>query len=633
MSSGLMGVGRSALMAAYAQLQTTGHNIANAATPGFSRQEAVNVTAGADFTGAGYIGRGVNVGEVRRRYDRFVADEVAAGTAAASADQARAAQVERLESLFADPEAGVGAAFDAFNSALADVADRPTDLAARTVALSRADGLAARVRELDAGVSEVGATIEGRLQQGVRSANDAFTRLAHLNEQMMTATAAGRAPNDLLDTRDALLGQINQSLRATFHVAENGTVNVFSAGGQGLVVGTRAARLSMQPDATDATRSQVTLQADGASIPMSAASLAGGELSGLLRARDDDLAAVRARVGQMAGAVAGAFNRQQQAGVDLRGAPGEALFATGAPQAAAAAINQGSAAFSVSVSDASRLKASDYRIDFDGASYRVTRLADDQEVAAFAPPAAGAPIRLDSEGLALKLDSGTSTAGDRFAVRSASVLAAGLQRTLRAPEGLAAAVSMVPQVGASNAGSVQVQAFSADPAATGASASLAVRFSSPTTYDVPGATPPVAGAAYTPGQPIRLAGWSMTLAGTPVAGDTVTVLKTAVPATDNRNARELVALSRAPLVDGSSVTDAYGAAIAEVGARSQSAQATGALSQRLLDAAQAARADVSGVNLDEEAARLLQHQQAYQAAAKVIQTAQSMFDSLLQTMN
>ena len=72
--SGLLGIGQSALLAAYAQLQTTGHNIANAATPGYSVQQVSLATSIPSGTGGGYIGSGVDVVTVERRYDRFLAE-------------------------------------------------------------------------------------------------------------------------------------------------------------------------------------------------------------------------------------------------------------------------------------------------------------------------------------------------------------------------------------------------------------------------------------------------------------------------------------------------------------------------------------------------------------------------------
>jgi flagellar hook-associated protein 1 FlgK len=123
----------------------------------------------------------------------------------------------------------------------------------------------------------------------------------------------------------------------------------------------------------------------------------------------------------------------------------------------------------------------------------------------------------------------------------------------------------------------------------------------------------------------------------PAAGDGVDVAPTADPATSNGNALALAALRDLRLVGrrddggGETITDAYASAMANIGVRVQSARTAAEISASVAGAAEERRATQSGVNLDEEAARLIQFQQAYQAAAKVLQVAQSVFDTLLAT--
>ena len=162
-------------------------------------------------------------------------------------------------------------------------------------------------------------------------------------------------------------------------------------------------------------------------------------------------------------------------------------------------------------------------------------------------------------------------------------------------------------------------------------AAVSIQFTSPTTFNVTGTgTGNPTGVAYTPGMTLNYNGWQMTLKGTPATNDTISVSATQNPAVDNRNARAMVGIADRLLVGGQRAVDAYGDLTADVGIRTQSAQSSLALSSRTLEDAQAARSEISGVNLDEEAARLLQYQQAYQAAAKLIATAQTVFDTLLQ---
>lgn len=630
--AGLLSVGSSALLAAYTQLQTSGHNIANASTPGYNRQEVILASGGADFTGAGFVGRGVDVADVRRRYDGFVAAAVQANGAIVAADEARASQLGRLDQLFAESSAGIGAAYDDMQLALSDVVNRPADPSPRAVFLARAQTLSDRVGAVQASLEDVGATIEGRIEQGVTAVNDVLQRLARLNGEISTSAGALVQPNDLLDERDRLVETINGTLRATAYIAADGSANVFASGGQALVTSTRAASLALRQDPVDASKSQVLLRTDGATIPMDTATLGGGSLQGLLTARDQDLASVRARIGQLAAGIAQAYNGQQALGVDRNGAPGKPLFSIGAPVASPASTNAGSGTITATVQDPAALAAGDLRVTWTGSAYDVVRLPDGSSAGSFAtlPAAPGATI----DGLSVSV-TGTPAAGDTFLVKSGSVMATGFARRALSPDQLASASPLAPTIGAGAAGSARVSEFAmAAPAGSPLPGPVTLTFTGPGTFDVGGLPGgPLTGLPYESGKPLpTLPGtaWRLTLSGTPAAGDSVVIGANASPATDNRNARAMAQLSTTGAVGGATISDAYGALVADVGTRAQSAQTAQAMSQQLLENAKSTRAQVSGVNLDEEAARLLQFQQAYQAAAKVIQAAQSMFDTLLQ---
>ncbi len=539
--SGLFNIGTSALRAAYVQLQTTGNNIANADTPGYSRQRVEQATTSQYFSGSGFIGRGVDVITVSRLYDRFLAARVQSGTAAAAGDAARASQLEQLENLIGTQSGGIGAALDAFRMSLADLVNQPADLSTRTVAVGRAQALAERFRSMSSGIEEIGRSVEARLADGIGALNSLLRQVSSLNQEIARVHGSGHTPNDLLDQRDALVEQVNGLVRVSTTQNADGSINLIGAGGHGLLVGNSVATLSLQPDPLDPTRSRPVLETSGQAVPLSSSLLGGGELGGLLRFRDDDLAAARYGLGQLAGAVAGAYNATHALGVDANGDPGGDLFAVGASQVDAAAGNTGAAAFTVSITDAKLLAASDYRIDWDGSQYSITRLSDGQQTAV-----AGWPATID--GLQFDLDpaAGVPATGDRFLVRSASMMAGGFAAVLGSAQQLATGLAGV-----------------ADPAA------------------------------------------------------------------DNRNARALVGLGDLGLVQGRRFTDAWAAVLADTGQRSQVAAGSAQLSAAVLADARSALGEVSGVNLDEEAARLLQYQQSYQAAAKVIATAQTVFDTLL----
>jgi flagellar hook-associated protein 1 FlgK len=159
--------------------------------------------------------------------------------------------------------------------------------------------------------------------------------------------------------------------------------------------------------------------------------------------------------------------------------------------------------------------------------------------------------------------------------------------------------------------------------------------------DSTGALPTVNGTgSFVAGQPIGLNGWELDLNGVPNAADSLVIARTAFPAGDNGNANALLGLRDSAIVGqqdlgggivapGMNVTDAYAAALGTIGIRVQGGAAAAEQSAAIAADASTAVSEKSGVNLDEEAARLIQFQQSYQAAAKMLQIAQSLFDNLL----
>jgi flagellar hook-associated protein 1 FlgK len=621
--SDLMRIGSSAMNAAYAQLQTTGQNIANAATPGYVRREVVLQEAG-DNSPQGWTGRGVDAVAVRRIYDEFLVRESVATRAGAAQDAARGESLARLDRLFADGEGGLGAGFDDLVASFNDLSAKPADPSARSAVLARADAFASRAAVLDGRLVELRDAAQGQLQAEVQKANDTLASLALVNKRIGEARGASGEPNALLDQRDKLLADLNGTLRANATVGQDGTVTVTSQRGEPLVVGPAASRLSVSADALDPSKLSISVvRGNGVTLPMEGTEV-GGRLAGLMRFATQDVDAARYEVGRLVASVAGAINGLQSRGLDATGQAGQPMFALGAPVATGAPANTGTGRFAVAVADPSALKASDYELSWDGTQYSLRRLSDNA-----VQTLSGLPATV--EGLQLSSAGGTPAAGDRFLIRSASAFAAGARSLLTNPDRIATAVPVAAETGASNAGDVRAASLDVTSIVPATTATVTITFTGPNTFDVvgPGTGNPT-GLSYSPGMTLAFNGWSTTLAGTPAAGDTLRIAQTASPAADNRNARAMQALGDAAIADGQKVIDRYAALVGDIGTRTQSARTAGEMSQRIHEDAERARTEMSGVNLDEEAARLLQYQQAYQAAAKVVATANEMFRSLLQ---
>ena len=647
----LLNVGSRALLANQAALQTAGHNIANVSTPGYSRQTVVLQTVQGQFTGGGYIGKGVDVQTIQRNHSELLTRQSTAASAVDAGDTVRMDRLRQLQEVFSGGASGIGASINDMMNALSDVVSAPTDLTARSVALTRMDETAARMRDASQRLDEIGYTVAEQLKGSMVAVNSLAKNIAGINEQIARAKGNGQPANDLLDQRDQLIRELNQHIQTSQVAADDGTVSVFVAGSQPLVLGNQAATLSID-DPIDfgagSGKKVLSFLAPGSStkVELNESMLGGGQVAGLLRFQNNDLAEGRNLLGRMAIAISESMNTQNRLGLTLNGQPGENLFAPiSLGNATPSNFNTSTATMALTVADPTALQASSYTISFTaGAAGSVTRHSDGKVFnfdGSALPPVAVASV-FSAQGLGVTL-SGAVNAGDQFVINSLQGAAAELQALQYSPTDLAAANPVNAAMGATNGGSLQLASLKATgpitQPATGSPVTIAFTAGSPATYSATVPGPPVATIAtgnYVSGEKIAINGWEIALQGAPKSGDTVTVGN----ATDSQygdwykrdtgNASALMALRDVPMFDNATLADGFASAMAQVGTRTQSAQFAAELSSSIAANLERDRTAVSGVNLDEEAARLIQYQQAYQASAKMIQIAQNIFDTLIQ---
>ena len=652
----LLNVGARALLANQVALQTAGHNIANVNTPGYSRQTVVLQTVQGQFTGGGYIGQGVDVQTILRNQSELLTRQSATAGSVQSADIVRAERLRQLQEVFSGGTAGLGAAINDMMNAFTDVVSAPTDITARTVVLTRMDETAARMRSASDRLTEIQYTVTEQLGSSVTAVNSLAQQMASINEQIARARGNGQTPNDLLDQRDQVIRDINQYIQTTQIPADDGTVGLFVAGSQPLVLGTTATSLSVGDATAFPGSGQVKLffnRPGSPSIEMDENVLGGGSMSGLLRFHNNDLAEGRNLLGRMALAIGMTMNDQHNMGLTLDGALGKDLFSV---PASMPGHTNGAGVGSVSFTGPTQFAASDYEIRFTtGTAGQVVRLSDGKSTP-FTSAANLATLQID--GLNFNLTT-PGNPGERMLFKPFSTAASNIQSLVYSPRDLAVANPVNAAMGTSNGGTLQLSSLkatglpnppglvlppNANPAAVPpilGGIQLQFNAGPPTTYDVldRGTAPPTTVAAaqpYTPGAPITFNGWEIKLQGTPKTGDTVVIGNASDPQygdtfTRNAgNATALMGLRDVKMFDESTLSDGYASAIAQVGTRTQSALFAAELSTTIASNLERDRTAISGVNLDEEAARLIQFQQAYQASSKMIQIAQNIFDSLIQ---
>lgn len=627
----LLNIGTRSLAAAQGALSTISHNIANVNTPGYSRQEAVLSTASGQFTGSGFFGRGVDLTTVRRQYDQFLMGAVQSNTAQASADAARSDAMAQLDSLFSDPELGIGAAVDGLFSAAGDLGNRPADTSVRQAFVARADQLAQRVTAVGGQLSEMGQLVDLRLTQSVAQVNQRLTEIKTLNNQIAQAQTSGHAPNDWLDQRDVALQALNELIGVSTVASPDGTINLFGSNGAPLLVGNQQSQLQAVPDPADASRLSLQLKVGAITQPLDGQSLGGG-ISGLVRFRNNDLANAMNQVGRLAVVLADSFNTQQSLGVDANGVPGRALFSVPEPVTRANSANSGTNTITATVSNSAALKPSDYQVDWNGSAYTITRLSDGLTTTTAMVPATMDGLTFTS--------SGPIAPGNSYTIQPYAVAATGLSAQALLPREIATGYAATVESAVTNSGNAVVRQFQVNRQTPDTTLPVTLVFNDPpTTFNVTGLTGGnLANVPYTPGQRVPAApadynGWSLTLDGPPAAGDSFQVKQTLSPANNNGNALALGKLADQALVDGATLNGSYAALVGDVGIRIQSARDTASVSSRLLSESTTRQQNVSGVNLDEEAANLLRYQQAYQASAKIIQASQQLFDTLLAAVN
>lgn len=621
----LLSTSLSALGAFQRAINMTGNNIANANTPGYSRQVAIFATRVGQGQGSGYIGSGVELASIKRIYDDMLGAQLQSATTGQARFEAMSTLAGRLDVLLADPSTGLNVGLQNFFNAVQDVANDPSSIPARQALLGEAEGLAQRFRTLDQRLAETETELNQGVAQSVEDINQIAASIADLNDKIALAQGrGGQAPNDLLDQRDLLVRQLSGQIGVSTALQDDGSMNVFIGSGQTLVIGAQVNELGVQGSEFDPTRFEVVYRGTSGSTALDTG-LTGGTLGGLLEFRNRLLEPTRQALGQTAVAVAQQFNAQHSAGMDLRGALGGEFFSIAAPTVLTSGQNTGAGTAAAAVNDLSVFTGDDYVLDFDGTNYSLISASTGQAVSMTGTGTALDPFV--AEGIEITV-AGAPAAGDRLMIRSARNAAGSFGVQLTDAQSIALAMPTRSSASLANLGDATISGVTiGDATDPGLLSTSVIQFTSPTTYSVNGA-----GAfAYTDGQPITVNGSQVSITGIPQVGDQFTIEANFGAAGDNGNGLLLANVQAAGILDGGSVSinQNYGQLVAGVGSTTRQLQAN-------LDAQNVVLANVedeqlsnSGVNLDEEAANLIRFQQAYQAAAQVVSVASTLFDTLI----
>lgn len=417
--SGLINNAMSGLSAAQVALSVTSNNLSNVYTSGYNRQTVSFAQNGGTNTPAGVIGNGVLVSGVNREYNAFIVAQLRSGQSAYASTATYYQQVSQINDLLGDGTNGLSARISDFFTNLGNFVANAEDAAARQTVLANANGLVNQFRTTDEYLRNLESNVNQTITNSVEQINNYTKQIASLNDKItrMTGANGGNQPNDLLDLRDEMVNKLNQLIGVDVTQMSDGTINVSFAGGLTLVQGSSSYNLQAVPSSADPGRTTIAYDRGiGAVAEVPEGRITSGSLSGTLQFRSGVLSDARNQLGQIALSLSDAFNRVQAEGIDLYGDQGEDLFTIGSPLTIANTNNPSNASLTASYSDVSQTKATDYRVDFDGVNWQVTRLSDNSKFNV-TPDISG---KLNFDGLEVDVSGGPAQANDSFTLKTTS---------------------------------------------------------------------------------------------------------------------------------------------------------------------------------------------------------------------
>jgi flagellar hook-associated protein 1 FlgK len=624
--SDVFGISVSALQAFQQAINVVSNNVANASTPGYDR-EIVNLTeAIPQANGAATVGAGVVVSGIGRAFSQAAANQL--NTSQSTLGQLNSLQnySNQIDNLFGTTIGGLSTALQSFYGAFSDVANNPTSTASRQALIGQAQSVASAFQTASGELNSLNTDVNSRITADVTQINSIAKAISTLNKQIVTGTAqnGGQPPNELLDQRDQLISNLSQLVGISTTTDPSGAVNVFVGNGQPLVLQGQVTALTTVANPFNATQLEISNSASSAII---SSNITSGDLGGLLSARTQIINPALNQLGQIATGLSQTVNSQQAQGLDLSGNLGAPIFAVGTPLATGSARNTDAITASVTVNPAGigALTANDYVLSFAGGVPKLTNTRDGTSVTPAGAGTVASPYT--AAGVSIVL-SGVPANGDQFLVQPTATAAGSLKVVLTNSSQIAAAGAIKTTATGSNTGAATISSGTVlNSTNPNLLSPVTIAFTTPTTYTINGGTP----NAYTSGGNVDVNGWEVQISGAPAAGDTFTVASNAGGTGDNRNALIAANSQNVGVLQNGTISISGGVSALITGLGSQAQQINTAQSAQSAVNAQALSSvqSTTGVNLDEEAASLLQWQQAYQAAAQALSIGNSLFASLI----
>ncbi|MCU7996546.1 flagellar hook-associated protein FlgK [Shewanella glacialipiscicola] len=637
MAIDLLNIARTGVLASQSQLGVTSNNIANANTAGYHRQVATQSTLESQRLGGSFYGTGTYVNDVKRIYNDYAARELRIGQTTLSAAEASYGKLSELDQLFSQIGKIVPQSLNDLFAGLNSIADLPADIGIRNSALTNAQQLASSLNQmqshLNGQLNQTNDQIVGMTQR----INEIGTELANLNLELM------KSPNQdaqLLDKQDALVQELSQYAQVNVIPLENGAKSVMLGGSVMLVSGEIAMSMGTQAGNPFPKELQLNSSIGSQSVTVDPSKL-GGQLGAIFDYREQTLIPASHELDQLALGIADNFNKMQAQGIDLNGQVGSNIFkdindpTMSLGRVAGLSGNTGTATLGVTIDDTSLLTGGAYELSFTApASYT---LIDTQTGNATPLTLSGSTLSGGS-GFSIDIKAGAMASGDRFAIRPTAGASNGIEVVMKDPKGIAAASPKIT-ADAANSGNTQVKLTqinnrsAANFPVTGSELTIKLDTTAvPPTYEAFDSAGTSLGAAapYTPPS-ISAFGFTFEVDSKAAAGNDRFTFDLSFAEGDNSNAVAMAKLSEIKLMNGgeSTLADVFEKTKLDIGSKTKAAEVRVGSAEAVYQQAYARVESESGVNLDEEAANLMRFQQAYQASARIMTTAQQIFDTLI----
>ena len=411
----ILSIAQSGLHAAQAGINTTGQNIANVSTPGYSRQVVEQQPSPSVQYGLTSVGQGTNVTGINRIYSEFLAVQANTARTTSSNLATQSAEMQPINNLLTDSSSGLSTSVLDFFNKLQDLSSKPSDTSTRQTVISASQNLVARFNDAQKQLTNVNSSLNIQIKDSVTKINEAASQIASLNQQIAVSQTSrgGSNVNGLLDQRDQVVAKLSKQIKLTVN-EQDGNYNVMIGNGVPLVLAFNTYKMEVVASKNDPTRLNVSYTPNGGTEVDVSDVLLGGSLGGIFDFRKNILNPTQNTIGQIILGITSDINTVNKTGLKSNGMLGGNIFTQPASLATPYKTNTGTGGVSIAITNTNLLTNSDYILEKTGAgdSYKLTRVSDGVDVYSNSTLAS-----ITNAGFSLSISSGTVSSGDQFLLR------------------------------------------------------------------------------------------------------------------------------------------------------------------------------------------------------------------------